>query len=464
MKSNFGIKSTPDYFGEKALAKAYNLTLERLMSILVLIITGLGILLGCLSLSLNSLDSYSIPLLIIIGICMFIFFTYIHYGRTKEWKLLAFSGAAFLSAYILSILPEYLYGFHVSAIIHHSFVSALLLLAVSIPSFCHSMYYSLGATPKARDFSRYPVILLPIVLMLIAYGILVFRLFVSGIPHINWHILTTPYEWQDWQTITWQNGWPTWAPQQLHQTGISNFILGTLLLMLMTIIISLPIGIGVGIYITEYSSGWLANIIKTSCTVLRSISVFILGLTAITIVRLTQHNFFSYIFAGYFYDATGNIHIANGSFVTAALVISLLVIPIIARATEEGIRSSPREMAEGSYALGASKWYTVANILIPWSLPNIITGILLGCAEATGSLATIWFISGTGQYGIGPFNQVTTLSYFIFYARGDIDMNFHKVEGIYQYSAAVILIVITVVLSIAVVLLKRRLNKRLKGT
>jgi len=463
MKSNTIVNSTQQYSGNNTMPKYYNYKLEKVIAILAMVVTGSGIVLGCLSLSLNSLDFYSKPLLIIIGISLLALFAYVHYGRTKEWKLLVFSLMAIISAYVLNMLPNYLYGFHINAIIHRSFISAILLLAVSIPSFCYSMYYCLGAVPRAQDLSRYPLILLPIVLMLIAYGILVFRLFALGIPNINWHMLTTPYEWQTWQTIVWQNGWPTWVPQQLHQSGISNFILGTLLLMLMTIIISLPIGIGVGIYITEYSSGFLANVIKTSCTVLRSISVFILGLTAITIVRYSQNTFMSRIFAGYFYDASGNIHQANGSFFTAALIVSLLVIPIIARATEEGIRSSPREMAEGSYALGASKWHTIANVLIPWSLPNVTTGLLLGCAEATGSLATIWFISGTGQYGIGPFNQVTSLSYFIFYARGDIDMNFHKVEGIYQYSAAVIMILITVILSLAVVVLKKRLNKRLKG-
>jgi len=71
---------------------------------------------------------------------------------------------------------------------------------------------------------------------------------------------------------------------------------------------------------------------------------------------------------------------------------SLLVIPIIARATEEGIRSVPLNLKEGSTALGASRQHTLFHILLPWSYPNIVTGLILGCAEAAGSLATIWFI------------------------------------------------------------------------
>jgi phosphate transport system permease protein len=381
---------------------------------------------------------------------------------TWEWKLIIIFVLSVGSAYVLSILPEYLYGFQINGIIHHSFVSALVLLGISIPSFCYALYYLLGATPKAYDLSHYPIIVIPVFLMLAAYAILIYRVFALGVPHLSWHILTTPFVWQDWQQEVWQNGWPQWVSQSIHQAGLSNYILGTLLLIAMTSLISLPIGMGVGIYITEYSTGVLSKIIKFSCNALRSISVFILGLIAFALVRYTSGTFLSTIFAGYFYDLSGNRHIANGSFVTASIVISLLVIPIIARATEEGIRSIPQEMKEGSLALGASREHTLRHILIPWTLPNTVTGLLLGCAEASGSLATIWFIAGTGQYGVGPFNQVTSLSYFIYFARGDIDMNFKQVEGSYQFTAALILILITIGLSVAAVMLKRRFSKRYK--
>jgi len=444
-----------------SIAKMRGSIIGKILVLATVVIAGLGIILGCLSLSLNSLDSYPIPLLVLLGILMACLFVYTqHIKREKQWGLIIFAGLSFISAYILRLLPTYLYGFQINGIIHRSFISALLLLALTVPSFCYGLYHMLGATPKAHDLSRYPIIMLPIVLILIAYGILLYRVFNLGVGNLSWHILITPFEFQDWSTIVWQNNWPTWVPQSIHQPGLSNYIMGTLLLIGMTSVISIPLGVAVGIYVTERSKGKLAKTIKFSCTTLKSISVFVLGLTAMTLVRDTYGTFLANIFAGFYYDIQGNRHIASGSFFTAALIISLLVIPIIARATEEGILSSPSDLKEGSLSLGASNQYTLSHILIPWALPNIVTGWLLGCAETAGSLATIWFISGTGQYGTGPFNSVTSLSYFIYFVHSDIDMNFKSVEGIYQYSAAVILIIIAVALSIAAVIIKGRLQKR----
>ncbi len=465
MKIELDIKK-PEYQKANAgsLIRTRVTTVEKIALILPLGFAGIGIILGCLSLSLNSLDSYPAPLLVILGVSFLtIFFFLRQIRKVKEWKLILLAVLSIISAFILHILPEYLYGFQINGIIHHSFVSALILFAISIPSFCLLLFYFLGATPKAHDLSRYPLIILPVVLMLAAYGILIYRLFAAGLPNLNWHVLNTPFEWQSWSVIKWENDWPVWVPQTFHSVGLMNFILGTLLLILMTSIISLPVGVSVGIYITEYPNKLIAKLIKFSCTALKSISVFILGLMAISLVNYTSHTFLSNVFAGYFYDFNGERHIASGSYFTAALIISLLVIPIIARATEEGILSVPTDLKEGSYALGATPLYTLVHTLIPWSFPNIITGLLLGCAEASGSLATIWFISGTGQYGVGPFNQVTSLSYFIYFARGDIDMNFKNVEGVYQFTAAVLLIMITMALSISVVILKNRLSKRYKG-
>jgi phosphate transport system permease protein len=426
--------------------------------------SGIGIILGVFSLSLNSLDSFPVPLLGFLSFYLLVLFFYCRYSKKIwEWKFIILFVLSAILSFLLSIIPEYSYGFQISGIIHRSIFAATFLLAIATPSFCYILYHFLGATPKADDISRYPIIILPIILVLTAYLIIVGRLLFLGIPNLNWHIITTPYLWQSWTTEVWNTGWPQWVSHFIHQAGIRNYVLGTLLLIVLTAIISLPVGMAVGIYITEYSKGWLANIIKISCSSLRSISVFILGLTAISLVALTKNSFLAVIFAGYFRDANGNFQISTGSFITAAVIISMLVIPVIARATEEGIRSTPKEMKEGSIALGTSQLYTLNHVLLPWSLPNIFTGLLLGCAEAAGSLATIWFICGTGERGVTPFSPPTSLSFFIYLCLGDQNVGFKNTEQYYQYSAALILILITIGLSIAVLLLKRGLNRRLKG-
>jgi phosphate transport system permease protein len=410
------------------------------------------------------LEAFPILTLVLIGFGMLMLsLNDRHFTHQWDGKLLFLTILIFISACLLSLIPEYVYGLNVSGIIHRSFFSALILIALSIPALGYSLYYFLGATPKARDLSYYPLIIFPVVLMLGAFGILLYRLFAGGITHFSWHMLSTAYNQQIWQTEVWQGDWPQWVNQSIYLTGIRNYVLGTLLLIGLTALISLPIGIGVGIYITEYSTGFLSKLIKFSCTALKSVSVFILGITAVSLVNYSTGTPFASLIRGYFYDVNGQRHLSNGSFVTGAIIISILVIPIIARATEEGILSVPQEMKEGSLALGASQGHTLFNVLVPWSLPNITTGLLLGCAEAAGSLATIWYLSGTGEYGVSPLHQSTSLSYFIFLCRGDTSPGFRSVEGAYQFAAAIILILITVGLSISVLILKKRLAKRYKG-
>lgn len=458
-----GSSSNHDSIKGKTAVRLNSRLMDKTLLLFSLIPASLGIIMGGMSLSLNSLEAYPVKILGLLSLDLFILFFYIKQTRgTGEKRFIIIFILAFLSALLLSFLPEYLHGAHINGIIHRSFFSALLLLSISVPSLCLVLYYFMGATPKSHELSKYPLIILPIILVLIAYGLIIFQVFKSGLPEISWQMLITPYDWRDWQVLVWQNDWPAWENQFIHQTGILNYILGTLLLMGLTSAISLPIGMAVGTYITEYSNGLLANILRFSCTALKSISIFILGLTAFALVAYTHGTFLSDFIAGYAYDVNGNKVVANGSFFLASMVISLLVIPIIARATEEGIKSAPADIKEGSLALGASREHTLLHILIPWSLPNIITGLLLGCAEAAGSLATIWFIAGTGESGVNPFNQVTSLSYFIYKCSNSMGQ-FTTNEGIYKYSAAIVLLIITIGFSVAALYLKKRFKKRYQG-
>jgi phosphate transport system permease protein len=425
------------------------------------IVSAVGIILGLLSLASNSLEAYPVWILGLQGICLFLTMIYVRSAsRTLPWRLLALFILSTVEAVILKLLPLHIYGLQFDAVIHRSVVSAIFLLSISIPSFGAIFYYLMGATPHADDLAHYPLIIVPLILSMTSFLVIVYLILKEAIPNLSWSILITAFHSWNWQTVVWQNNWPQWVSHTDQAVGILNYLLGTLLLMGLTSLISLPIGMAVGIYITEYSNGLFARILKFACDALRSISVFIIGITAVSIVSYSSGSFLSRYFYGYYHDLAGQFHLGNGSFIVAAAVISMLVIPLIARATEEGIRSLPQEMKEGSLALGTSKRYTLSHIVIPWSLPNVTTGLLLGCAEAAGSLATIWFIAGSGDYGVGPFKPVTSLSYFIFLSNGETNLGFKKIEGNYQFVAALLLILITIGLSISVVILKRKLHKR----
>jgi phosphate transport system permease protein len=173
------------------------------------------------------------------------------------------------------------------------------------------------------------------------------------------------------------------------------------------------------------------------------------------------------LFAGFFSDVNGTKTVAQGSFITAAIFLSFLVIPVIARCTEEGLRSLPNELREGSLALGASKEYTLARILLPWSAPNIITGLILGCAEVAGGVAVIMFIAGNGGHGIGgiwPLGETTSLDYMVFGVQSTDSLNYKDLMGYYQWSAALLVLIIALGLSIAGVVLKHKFSKRYRGT
>jgi phosphate transport system permease protein len=351
------------------------------------------------------------------------------------------------------VVPEYSFGREVNGIIHRSLLTSMFLIGLGMTALCSSLYHLLGATPTAYDRSRYPLLLYPIIFALLVYAAVLLHVVREGAPNLGWDIVSTAYniELVDTTFVT--------------TPGLRNQILGTMLLIAMTSVIALPIGVGTGVFLAEYE-GWLSRIIEFATLMLRAISVFILGVTAFTLVEFGERypvgSPLSDIFRGYYFDAGGFKSSASGSFITASIVLSLLVIPIIAKSTEEGLRSVPRDIREGSIALGATEGHGFLHILLPWALPSILTGLLLGCAEAAGSVAVIMFIAGTGEFGVGPFREVTSLAFVIFETdRGS--KAFIEVMGVYQFTAALLLLMITFGLSIAALVMKQRFGTRYQG-
>jgi phosphate transport system permease protein len=236
-----------------------------------------------------------------------------------------------------------------------------------------------------------------------------------------------------------------------------------LLLVVLTTIVALPIGIGTGVYLSEYAEGRLSEVVRFSTTALRAISPFTIGLTAVSLVTASRGTFLALPISGYHWiNAAGQqkLILDPGSYLPAALAISLLVIPVIARATEEGCRSVPAGLREGSVALGASESYGLVRIVLPWALPNILTATLFGCAETAGSLAPILFLAGTGETGVGLFSRVTTLSWAIFGFVYSVSKPFRDNSRPYQYTEGLFLLVLALGLSILAVYLRRRFASR----
>ncbi|SEG14337.1 phosphate ABC transporter permease PstA [Nitrosomonas ureae] len=178
------------------------------------------------------------------------------------------------------------------------------------------------------------------------------HMLIDGLPRLSWEFFTS---------------FPSRRPES---AGILSAWVGTTLVMLVTAAAAVPLGVGSGIYLEEYAPrNLLTEIIEINVTNLAGVPSIIYGLLAL----------------GLFVYQLG----FGQSILSAGLALALLILPIVIVATREAIRSIPITIREGAYALGATKWQTVSDHLLPYSAAGILTGIIIGLARAIGETAPI---------------------------------------------------------------------------
>jgi len=154
------------------------------------------------------------------------------------------------------------------------------------------------------------------------------------------------------------------------EAGILSAWVGSVLVMLVTAMAAVPLGVAAGVYLEEYASrNWMTDLIEINVTNLAGVPSIIYGLLALGL--------FVYQFG------------LGQSILTAGLTLALLILPIVIVATREAIRSIPGMIREGAYALGATKWQTTADHILPYATPGIMTGVIIGMARAIGETAPI---------------------------------------------------------------------------
>nr|WP_304218633.1 phosphate ABC transporter permease PstA [Fredinandcohnia onubensis] len=155
-----------------------------------------------------------------------------------------------------------------------------------------------------------------------------------------------------------------------ENAGIMGALLGTLWLMLVVAPVTLFLGVGTAIYLEEYAKkGRLQRFIQTNISNLAGVPSIVFGILGLT------------IFVRGF--GLGNIVLAGG------LTMALLVLPIVVVASQEAIRAVPGYLREASYGMGATKWQTIKNVVLPASLPGILTGVILALSRAVGETAPL---------------------------------------------------------------------------
>lgn len=160
-----------------------------------------------------------------------------------------------------------------------------------------------------------------------------------------------------------------------REGGIYPAILGTLYLTAIALLFATPIGVGAAVYLTEFTrEGKLTNAIRLGADTLNAVPSIVFGLFGFA------------LFVFYLRDYTGGVSILSGG-----LTLGFMILPTIIRTSEVAIKTVSRWDKEGSYALGATKLYTIRKVILPSALPGIVTGLILGLGRAAGETAPIIF-------------------------------------------------------------------------
>ena len=200
----------------------------------------------------------------------------------------------------------------------------------------------------------------------------------NGIAVINWEFLTQ-------------------LPRPIGEAGggVFNAVIGTGMLIILSSILSIPFGITAGIYLSERSEGKIANIVRLCVVVLQGTPSIVIGIVAYIWVVAPFHGF---------------------SAISGGVALSIMMLPVIIKSTEETLKLMPYHLKEASLALGVPYYKTILKVILPTGLSGILTGILLSVARITGETAPLLFTAFGNQFmNWNLFKPIDSLPYRIFY-------------------------------------------------
>lgn len=275
---------------------------------------------------------------------------------------------------------------------------------------------------RISDYVMYGLIYLcaGISVLLIA-GIIIY-VFWNGFDKISWEFLTKTTSFLE------------------DTVGIAGNILNTIYIIVLTMLIATPIGVGAAIYLNEYAKpGKLVKLIELATETLSGIPSIIFGL-------------FGMMFFG---TALG----LSYSILTGTLTLTLMVLPLITRNTQEALKTVPDSYRQGAIGLGAGKWYMIRTILLPSSMPGIITGVILAIGRIVGESAALLYTAGSSDLlpasAKGYLDKIfqsggtLTIQLYLSASKGEFDVAF----GI-----AVVLLVIVLAINFATKLLAKKFD------
>jgi phosphate transport system permease protein len=245
-------------------------------------------------------------------------------------------------------------------------------------------------------------------------------LLIKGIGAINWDFLTK-------------------TPKPVGEAGggMANAIVGSALILGISSIIGIPLGIGSGIYLAEYGRNRFGDLVRFTADVLNGVPSIVIGIAAYSIVVVPQKHFSAF---------------------SGGVALGIMMIPTVARATEEMLLMVPNNVREAAFGLGIPKWRTTLSITLRTASAGVITGCMLAFARVAGETAPLLFTAFGNQFwNLNPNQPTAALPLQIFtYAISPFD-EWHR-----QAWAGALILIIMIVAAVAAVRITTS-RGRLKG-
>ncbi len=265
------------------------------------------------------------------------------------------------------------------------------------------------------------MLFLCIIITLIFLGSIIYFISIRGFKVISWEFLTQ-------------------GPRMgMTQGGVGPAIIGTFYLTFGAILFALPLGLACAIYLCEYSpKSFIVNIIRISINNLAGVPSVVFGLFGLAVFV----NFFKF-----------GVSILSGS-----LTLGILALPLIISASQEALTAVPQSIREASLSLGATKWETIKNIVLPTALPGILTGVILSIGRAAGETAPILFTAAafyTRGYPRSIFSEAMALPYNI-YALMTEGVHPDQQKAIAYGCSLILLFMVLLISTIAIIIRQRQ--------
>ena len=279
---------------------------------------------------------------------------------------------------------------------------------------------------RARQALAFWVFRLAMLMVLGALGGILFYVVSQGAGALSWTFLSQP------------------PRDSMTQGGIFPAIVGTLYLTLGALLVALPLGVAASIYLSEYASeGRALRLVRLGIANLAGVPSVVFGLFGLGLFVVFCR--------------------LGVSILAGSLTLGLLILPTVIGASEEALRQVPATFREASLALGATRWQTIRQVVLPAALPGILTGGILGIGRAAGETAPIMFTAATfySRYlPDSPLSQVMALPYHI-YVLATAGTHIEQTRPL-QYGTVLVLISLVLGLSLLAIVIRARMRKTKK--